>query len=407
MGTIVKAPTIRIFSCAQQLKSEVIHLLYCMVENEHIGRFGILNSFIQHRMNRLIMLGSLVIVVCIAIVEFSIPDFHVVPGEEDFVFDFYTDSANGGQSKFLNQLVSDTAVVLDFELNEGFLSPYVGLSIRNKAGNPINLGRYHRFAITLEGRNLHNLGISLFTNQKGIQTRDNNTLCFQTTIETVPGINSYTRELSRLKMPDWWVDYNNLASFDRIKPDFSNVRHINIGTAYTPLLNHHHTLIIHSFVFTRDHRKTVVLLTFSETLLLLALFFVHWVRSYFNRKKETVTIEYKSVEVEKKDRPKKDFIDYISRNFHDCELSLDQVAAHSGLPQRQITQTINQTFGCNFKSYINGIRINESKKLLLETKLNIGEIAFKVGFGNQSHFNRVFKTIVGISPSEYRNGKNL
>jgi AraC-like DNA-binding protein len=39
----------------------------------------------------------------------------------------------------------------------------------------------------------------------------------------------------------------------------------------------------------------------------------------------------------------------------------------------------------------------------------MGEIAFKVGFNNQSHFNRVFKSMVGINPSEFREAgaKNL
>jgi len=46
--------------------------------------------------------------------------------------------------------------------------------------------------------------------------------------------------------------------------------------------------------------------------------------------------------------------------------------------------------------------MSESKRLLLETDLPIGEITYRVGFNNQTHFNRVFKAEMQISPSEYR-----
>ena len=68
---------------------------------------------------------------------------------------------------------------------------------------------------------------------------------------------------------------------------------------------------------------------------------------------------------------------------------------------------IQKSFECNFKTYVNRLRINESKRLLAETELNMGEIAFKVGFSNQTHFNRVFKNFENISPSDYRENAHL
>ena len=57
--------------------------------------------------------------------------------------------------------------------------------------------------------------------------------------------------------------------------------------------------------------------------------------------------------------------------------------------------------------YIRFYRINIAKNLLLETNYKIDEIATSVGFYDVHHFSRVFKQIVGINPSEFRNNNHL
>jgi AraC-like DNA-binding protein len=58
--------------------------------------------------------------------------------------------------------------------------------------------------------------------------------------------------------------------------------------------------------------------------------------------------------------------------------------------------------GINFTDYLSRVRVEKAKNLLLNPNLRISEIAFEVGFQSLTHFNRVFKNIVGQSPSEYR-----
>jgi AraC-like DNA-binding protein len=58
--------------------------------------------------------------------------------------------------------------------------------------------------------------------------------------------------------------------------------------------------------------------------------------------------------------------------------------------------------GINFTEYLSRIRIEKSKNLLLNPNLRVSEIAFEVGFQSLTHFNRVFKKILGHSPTEYR-----
>ena len=58
--------------------------------------------------------------------------------------------------------------------------------------------------------------------------------------------------------------------------------------------------------------------------------------------------------------------------------------------------------GINFTDYLSRVRIEKSKNLLLNPNLRVSEIAFEVGFQSLTHFNRVFKKVLGQSPTEYR-----
>jgi AraC-like DNA-binding protein len=58
--------------------------------------------------------------------------------------------------------------------------------------------------------------------------------------------------------------------------------------------------------------------------------------------------------------------------------------------------------GINFTDYLARLRIERAKNLLLNPNLRISEIAYEVGFQSLTHFNRVFKKIVGQPPTEYR-----
>jgi AraC-like DNA-binding protein len=59
--------------------------------------------------------------------------------------------------------------------------------------------------------------------------------------------------------------------------------------------------------------------------------------------------------------------------------------------------------GLNFTEYLSRVRIENSRNLLLNPNLRISEIAYEAGFQSLTHFNRVFKRIVGQSPTGFRN----
>jgi AraC-like DNA-binding protein/ligand-binding sensor protein len=84
------------------------------------------------------------------------------------------------------------------------------------------------------------------------------------------------------------------------------------------------------------------------------------------------------------------------------ELSLDQVAKSVHTSKFYFCKLFKKATGVNFTDYLSRVRTERAKNLLLNPNLRVSEIAYEVGFQSLTHFNRVFKRILGQSPTEYR-----
>ncbi len=92
---------------------------------------------------------------------------------------------------------------------------------------------------------------------------------------------------------------------------------------------------------------------------------------------------------------------YIGKNL-DKDLSLDTVSKQFHFSSRYFAHIFKQYTGGNYTAYVNGVRMEEAKRLLKMSDLTINEIAGRVGYGDMGHFSRNFKSVVGKRPSEYR-----
>lgn len=84
------------------------------------------------------------------------------------------------------------------------------------------------------------------------------------------------------------------------------------------------------------------------------------------------------------------------------ELSLDEVAKSVHTSKFYFCKMFKKATGINFTDYLSRVRTERAKNLLLNPNLRISEIAYEVGFQSLTHFNRVFKRILGQSPTDYR-----
>jgi len=93
--------------------------------------------------------------------------------------------------------------------------------------------------------------------------------------------------------------------------------------------------------------------------------------------------------------------EYIQQNQAE-DLSLTKVAKAVNTSSFYFCKLFKKATGLNFTDYVSRVRIEKAKNLLLNPNLRISEIAFEVGFQSLTHFNRVFKKIIGQAPTEYR-----
>lgn len=96
-------------------------------------------------------------------------------------------------------------------------------------------------------------------------------------------------------------------------------------------------------------------------------------------------------------------IEYISRHFGDS-ISVDALAAACSISVSALERRFKKHFKKTPHQYINEVRLDNARQMLLESDKPIGTIALETGFSDHSHFTRVFRRHFGISPSQARQG---
>jgi YesN/AraC family two-component response regulator len=92
---------------------------------------------------------------------------------------------------------------------------------------------------------------------------------------------------------------------------------------------------------------------------------------------------------------------YVDENYFE-DLSLSSVARQFWVDRSYLSKAFKQVTGSNFILYISKERINKAAEYILKSSLSLLEISNLAGFEDYAYFNRVFRKIMGVSPSEYR-----
>ena len=96
---------------------------------------------------------------------------------------------------------------------------------------------------------------------------------------------------------------------------------------------------------------------------------------------------------------------YINGHLADPDLNVEKLTEEVGISRAQLHRKLKEIAGVSAGEFIRNLRLEQAARLIEEGQINITQVAYSVGFNNQTHFSTVFKKHYGMSPSEYAETK--
>lgn len=93
---------------------------------------------------------------------------------------------------------------------------------------------------------------------------------------------------------------------------------------------------------------------------------------------------------------------FIDKNFDNPKMSLDFISEEFFYSKKYLSFVFKKNTNLNFTKYLNILRVQKASSLLRENKLSIKEVCEECGFCDQLYFSKVFKSLTGFSPVEFR-----
>lgn len=118
--------------------------------------------------------------------------------------------------------------------------------------------------------------------------------------------------------------------------------------------------------------------------------------------KYSVNIPYTSAENQNSDEYAiKKAIAYVNENYH-TDIPLSEISRIVAMAPSHFCRIFKKITGENFVNYVNRIRIEKARILIISTDDSINSIYEKVGFNSKNYFYKIFKSYYNTTPNQYR-----
>jgi len=207
--------------------------------------------------------------------------------------------------------------------------------------------------------------------------------------------------------------FNNFSRAENINLDWLRKLVYIFGSVWTLLMivaTIHHVFHLFSWIFCTDG----ISLSLSIFIVLIGYYGLKQKELFSFPEKESFILEQKQEKYSGsrlKESEARLYLEKLNRFMEEekpylsPDLNFPQLAKEVDIPSHYLSQVINENIGLNFFDFINRQRVEDVKSKISDPRYNnfsILGIAFESGFNSKSAFNRVFKNITGITPSEYK-----
>ncbi|MBD2870559.1 helix-turn-helix domain-containing protein [Paenibacillus arenilitoris] len=93
-------------------------------------------------------------------------------------------------------------------------------------------------------------------------------------------------------------------------------------------------------------------------------------------------------------------IAYMQNHFHD-KIDMAMMSSMAGLTASSYSRLFKKTMNVSPVKYLTRLRIERAKRLLRHYDAPVKEVSAAVGFGDEFYFSRIFRRLVGVTPSHY------
>ncbi len=111
-------------------------------------------------------------------------------------------------------------------------------------------------------------------------------------------------------------------------------------------------------------------------------------------------ITYRNIKVSSLTKRTKE---YIKANYAK-PITLEEIAREINVSPQYLSKLFKEETGENFIDYLTATRIRIAKQLLEQDELSVKEICYNTGYSDPNYFSRIFKKVVGVTPTEYKEG---
>ncbi|MBQ8856071.1 MAG: helix-turn-helix transcriptional regulator, partial [Bacteroidales bacterium] len=91
----------------------------------------------------------------------------------------------------------------------------------------------------------------------------------------------------------------------------------------------------------------------------------------------------------------------IRENMENSDFSVEDLSHEVGMSRVHLNRKLKETMNISPSNLIKSIRLKQAAFLLINNKVNISEVAYKVGFSTHSYFSNSFHDYFGLTPTEF------
>lgn len=275
-------------------------------------------------------------------------------------------------------------------------TPISGMILELKDKKMIDLSSY-KDMIIFPKYNCSNFNLTITLFEEGFSKIEESNTHRYLQLESIvsKNTNPISFELDDLPTPVFWYLMNNTNRENFSKKDLSKVTSIIFSNHPATPKGSELNIIIDKILFSRSKKPIIVTVIIILSFWMTVLFY-----RLITRNKINVVVVSKPDS--KNNSLYNEIIATINSELQDPNLTLSKVSEKTNISVSRIKNILNEYSGMPFSDTLREQRIIMAATLLTDKKLDIKEIAYKVGFSHPSSFSRAFKNKYGIIPSEFR-----